>query len=415
VLEAPFTLPVSKLVLKNRVAKASMSEGLADGAGRPTPGLDRLYETWARGGSALLLTGNVQVDARYLERPGNVIVEDDSALSALSSWARAAREDGALVFAQLSHPGRQVQRTVSNDPVAPSAVGAVALFGAFAKPRALTEGEIEDVIARFARAAVVMERAGFSGVQIHGAHGYLVSQFLSPRTNVREDVWGGPLENRARFLLEVVRRVRASVGAGFGVAVKLNSADFQRGGFDEDDAVKVLGMLEHEGVDFVELSGGNYESPALAGVGVSERTRAREAYFLEFARRARATTRLPIMLTGGFRSRAMMEEALLEGVDLVGLARPLAFDPGLPKKLLSGELERAATPEARTLVRALQPLADVAWSVAQMGRMARGLAPKATLSPTLAIARMFSQDLWRGLARKLSPSARARPALARAS
>jgi len=413
-LTDPLTLPDSMIKLTDRIAKASMSEGLADPTtGRPTDGLERLYRAWARGGSALLLTGNVQIDGRFLERPGNVVVEDERFLPELTAWAQAARENGAHVFAQLNHPGRQVQRIVSSAPVAPSAGDAVRLLGAFAAPRALEVDEIEEVIGRFVRAAVVMERAGFSGVQIHGAHGYLVSQFLSPLTNCRTDAWGGPLENRARFLLEIVRRVRAAVGSGFGVAVKLNSADFQRGGFDEDDAMKVLGLLERESVDFVELSGGNYESPA--GVGVSERTLAREAYFLDFARRARDATSTVIMLTGGFRSRAMMEAALAEGIDLIGLARPLAFDPDLPNKLMSGALERAATPDARTPIRALQPLADVAWSVAQMERIARGLAPKANLSPTLAVAAMLAKDIRRAIARKLARPAAPPPALARAS
>ncbi|MBL8609026.1 MAG: NADH:flavin oxidoreductase/NADH oxidase family protein [Myxococcales bacterium] len=408
-----FTLPASKIVVSNRIAKASMSEAMADLRGRPTEALERLYRAWSAGGAGLLLTGNVQVDARYLERVGNVIVEDDAALAELSSWARAAREHGAHVFMQVSHPGRQVQRVVSGSPVAPSAVPAVKLLGTFARPRALEPAEIEDIVARFALVARVAERAGFSGVQIHGAHGYLVSQFLSPLTNRRTDAWGGSLEGRAKFLLDVVARVRAAVSPGFGVAVKLNSADFQRGGFEEGDALKVLAMLEGRGVDFVEISGGNYEAPALVGEGVAERTRAREAYFLDFAARARAATSLPIMLTGGFRSRAVMEEALTSGaVDLVGVARPLAFDPNLPKKLLAGEVDRATAPPVRARVRAFQPLAEVAWFAAQMQRIAAGLEPSATLSAEVAMARMLGSDFARSFARLVARLGRRGPAAA---
>jgi 2,4-dienoyl-CoA reductase-like NADH-dependent reductase (Old Yellow Enzyme family) len=398
----PLTLPASGLTFKNRIVKASMSEGLADAAGHPTVALERLYRAWARGGAGMLLTGNVQVDGEYLERIGNVVLEDDSALAALGQWARAAREEGTHVFMQLSHPGRQVHRLVTSKPVAPSAV-AMKLGGAFAKPRALESAEIEDIIARFARAARIAERAGFSGVQIHGAHGYLVNQFLSPLANVRTDVWGGDIAARARFLIELVRRVRAAVGPSFGVGVKLNSADFQRGGFGEDDAIEVLRMLEAEGVDFVEISGGNYEAPALVGEGVSARTRAREAYFLEFAQRARAATKLPLLLTGGFRSRAAMDEAIASGaIDMVGLARPLAFDPELPNKLLRGEADRAVAPNIRTFVRAAQPLAEVAWYASQMARIARGEKPRASLSAGLAIAEMLALDVSRALRRKLA-------------
>ena len=409
-LDRAFTLPASRVVVPNRIAKASMSEGLADVEGRPTPRLERLYQAWADGGAGLLLTGNVQVDGRYLERVGNPIVEDDRFLPELTSWARAARSGGAAVFAQISHPGRQVQRAVANDPVAPSAGPAVALLGSFARPRALEDAEIEGIVRRFATTARVLDRAGFSGVQIHGAHGYLVSQFLSPLTNRREDRWGGSLENRARFLLEVVRRVRASVGDGFGVAVKLNSADFQRGGFEQGDALAVLAMLEGEGVDFVEISGGNYEAPALVGEGVSERTRAREAYFLEFAAEARSATRLPLMLTGGFRSRAVMDEALAAGtIDLVGVARPLAFDPALPKKLLSGEVDRATAPAVVARVRRTQPLAEVAFFAEQMQRVARGLSPDPTLSPEVAMVRMLTTDLERSVARRACRALARRP------
>lgn len=198
----------------------------------------------------------------------------------------------------------------------------------FGRPQAASEAEIEDVIHRFGDAAEVLERAGFDGVQVHAAHGYLLSQFLlpPPRVNARTDCYGGSLENRARLLLGCVRAMREPVSKDFLIAVKLNSADFQRGGFDQPDALEVMRMLEDEHLDFVEPSGGSYEQGASFGdFGPERPTPPREADFLDFARKARTVTRTPLLLTGGFRTRAIMEAALEEGAcDLVGLARPLS-------------------------------------------------------------------------------------------
>jgi 2,4-dienoyl-CoA reductase-like NADH-dependent reductase (Old Yellow Enzyme family) len=389
-------------ILSNRLAKASMTEALADVDDHPTAQHVRLYERWAEGGASLLLTGNVMVDARYLERPRNVVVEDARGLHALSLWARAARGRGGHAWMQISHPGRQTARYVASEPVAPSAGPAVQMWKTFARPRALRADEIPSIIERFATAASVAELAGFTGVQIHGAHGYLISQFLSPLTNSRADEWGGSLENRARFLLEIVRAVKARVSPSFCVSVKLNSADFQRGGFGEDDALLVASWLEAERIDLLEVSGGNYESPALFG---SERTRAREAYFVEFARKLRATTTTPLMVTGGFRTRAAMQEALDEGAcDVIGLARPLAFEPDLPNRLLTGQAERsAAVPIARGRMAAIS-ISEVAWHWVQMERMANGRDPDPTLSPLFAALRYATRDLVNAFLRKVRPS-----------
>ncbi|MDB4987121.1 MAG: oxidase, partial [Myxococcaceae bacterium] len=257
-----------------------------------------------------------------------------------------------------------------------------------------------------------VERAGFAGVQVHSAHGYLLSQFLSPLTNKRTDEWGGTLDNRARVLREIIRAIRASTARGFTLAVKLNSADFQRGGFDEDEALQVVRWLAEDGVDLVEISGGNYESPAMVGAGVAASSIAREAYFLEFARRVRAVSRVPLMVTGGFRSGAAMDSALREdALDLVGLGRPLLLEPDLPRRLLSGEAARAVAAPKRVGSGAFSSFAETAYYDAQIARMGRGLSPEHALSPYRGIRMFFARELARLFGRWLGrATCRALPA-----
>ena len=341
-LATPLTL-ASGVVLKNRLGKSAMTEGLADPANRATAAHARLYRRWAEGGAGLLITGNVQVSRRHLERPGNVAIEGPQsaeAMAALSAYAAAASAGGAACYVQLSHAGRQTPITVNAHPKAPSAIP-VALPGKqFGVPEALSEAEIDGLIVAFGHAAAVCRAAGFAGVQLHGAHGYLLSSFLSPLANQRTDRFGGSLEKRARFLLEAVRAAKATAGPGFGVAVKLNSADFQRGGFAVEESRLVAQMLEAEGIDFLEISGGNYEQPRMMdsdGLSPGEaRSARREAYFLAEAERLRAAVRTPLMVTGGFRSAAAMAAAIDGGAcDIVGLARPLCTDPDGPARLLA--------------------------------------------------------------------------------
>lgn len=275
------TLPNGQ-VLPNRIMKSALSEALADKRNAPAHRLEQLYRTWSQGGYGLIITGNVMVDRTQLGEPGNVVIEDDRDLQALTRWAATTKDAGIPTWVQLNHPGRQAGLlTLGHTPVAPSPVP-LNLPGA-PTPRELTSAEIEDIIERFATAAAVCEAAGFAGVQVHGAHGYLVSQFLSPLSNRRDDEWGGDPEGRMRFVLEVVRRIRSRVSSGFTVAVKLNSADFQRGGFTEEESREVVAALAKEGLDLIEVSGGSYESPAMTGSAAAS-TRAREAYFLEYAR-----------------------------------------------------------------------------------------------------------------------------------
>ena len=336
-------------VLPNRIAKAAMTEGMATPDGRPTPELERLYGIWSDGGAGMLLSGNIIVDRDHLERPGNVVIEnepDNAMKTRLANWAKAATRGGNHFWAQISHGGRQTQKLVNPHPKSSSDVQLALPGGQFGKPEPLTKDEIADLVDRWAIAARTCQEAGFTGVQIHGAHGYLISQFLSPRVNLRTDDYGGSLENRARFLLEIVAAVRAAVGPSFPISVKLNSADFQKGGFDFGDSLQVVKWLEAASVDLIEISGGTYEQPKLLGVAgqedevapqVAPSTEAREAYFVDFAKAMQAEVSVPLMVTGGFRTRSAMVQALESGAaDVIGLGRPMCLDTRAPAQLLAG-------------------------------------------------------------------------------
>ena len=349
-LNAPLTLPCG-LILKNRLVKAAMTEGLAGPDGLPNEQLVRLYRTWAQSGVAVLITGNVMVDGTHLERPGNVILDQElnpAGLAAFTAWANAGSANGCQMWMQISHPGRQTQKRVNPAPKSASDIGLNLPGGRFARPQPLNTGEIGLLIQRYAAAARQARACGFSGVQIHAAHGYLISQFLSPRSNRRTDEWGGSLDNRARLLRSIVAAVRAQTGNDFAVSVKLNSSDFQQGGFGADDARQVVRWLEDDGVDLIELSGGTYEQPRMLEFdGIDPRedirlrasTRAREAFFQGFAAELKEEVSAPLMVTGGFRSAAGMAEAIaVDGISAIGIGRPLCGDPLCTQKLLhSGE------------------------------------------------------------------------------
>lgn len=379
-LQQALTLPNGSR-LKNRLAKSAMSEALGTTDNHATEALVRLYGRWAAGGIGLLITGNAMIDRRALGEPNNVAIEDDSDMPLLQRWAAAGQADGTQLWVQLNHPGRQSPKGLNAENVSPSAVPfSPALQAFFAPPRALTEDEIVALIQRFARSAGIVKRAGFSGVQIHAAHGYLVSQFLSPLTNQRSDQWGGSAENRRRFVLEVYRAMRAEVGPTFPIGIKLNSADFQQGGFSEDESLAVIQALHKEGIDLVELSGGTYEAPAMSDQKRHRAsTLAREAYFLEFAEKVRTAVPVPLMVTGGFRSLGGMATALSSGaMDLIGLARGLAIEPDLPQRLLAGQEPQYAVRPISTGIKAIDRMAlmEVVWYSRQLRRMAKGQAPK---------------------------------------
>lgn len=383
-LASSLTLPCGQ-VLPNRLMKSALSEGLADRRGAPDHRLERLYDTWAAGGYGLVITGNVMVDARQLGEPGNVVVENERNLDQLTRWAKTTQNHGVPIWMQINHPGRQANpMALRQQCVAPSAI-AMKIPGA-RTPRALSGAEIEEIIERFATTAAVAETAGFNGVQLHAAHGYLIAQFLSPLSNRRDDEWGGDPERRMRFILETVRRVRSRVSPSFAVGVKLNSADFQRGGFTERESQDVVEALSTEGLDLIEVSGGSYEAPAMMG-SASASTIAREAYFLEYARTVRAAAgTVPLAVTGGFRSRAAMDAALDSGdCDVIGLGRPTATTPDSGQVVFAGPEGRVAAHHIGfsptgllskvTDVRTLNSAIDLGWHEDQLHRIGNGDEP----------------------------------------
>ena len=411
-LNQPLTLPCGAVV-PNRICKAAMTEGLAHPDGTASAELERLYGIWSDGGSGILLSGNIQVDGDHLERPGNVIVDSalsDDAFAALQRMAAAGTRNGNHLWAQISHAGRQTQKIVNPAPKAPSAVRLRLPQSQFGEPVALTAEEIESIVERFVNCAVTCKEAGFTGVQFHSAHGYLLSQFLSPLTNQREDEWGGTLENRARALIAIVTRAREALGADFPISVKLNSADFQKGGFDFDDSLTVAKWLAEAGVDLLEISGGTYEQPRLLNLdgvepieeqSLARSTLAREAYFVDFAKAMREQLSVPIMVTGGLRRREVMNHVLeTGGADMIGLGRPLCVDADGPNRLLNGEDELARYEDSLSLlpgwlmwltkfntVRTINSFATQFWFYEQIANIGRTGAtdPKLTvLSATMA-------------------------------
>jgi 2,4-dienoyl-CoA reductase-like NADH-dependent reductase (Old Yellow Enzyme family) len=373
--------------LRNRIAKAAMEEGMAGHAQLPDERLITLYRRWGAGGAGLLITGNVMVHAEALTGPGGVVLDADSPLEPFAAWAQAGKAGGAAMWMQISHPGRQVQANMPGVVWGPSdkAVDLGRLSKQFGRPVAMTPDQIQATITRFATTARRAELAGFDGVEVHAAHGYLLSQFLSPLVNTRTDDWGGSLENRARLLLEIVRAIRAAVSPGFAVAVKLNSADFQRRGFDADDAHKVIDMLAPLGVDLVEVSGGSYESPAMTGRPTDARTAAREAYFLELAAELATTSPVPLMLTGGITRRQTAEDVLANNVAVVGMGTALAVTPDLPVRWHEGAAAAGSLRPVTWSNKALSSLALMAQVRHQMRRMAAGKSPAVRVGPARAL------------------------------
>jgi len=381
-LDQPFTLPCGQTI-PNRIVKSAMSEYMSDQSGIPHEGFARLYRRWAEGGVGINISGNVMIDRRSREEHRNTIIEDRRHLEELKRWATAGQVNGTQLWIQVNHPGRQARGHASTRIVSASDIQLPFLQAVFKKPEPLTEDGIQDIITRFGNTAEIVKDAGFSGVQIHSAHGYLSSQFLSPITNRRTDKWGGSIENRARFLLSIYAEIRNRVGSSFPIGVKINSADFQRGGFNEADSLIVIDMLSKVGIDLIEISGGTYENPAMVGTAVKESTKKREAFFADFIIKARQRTSTPLLLTGGFRTKTVMEDALQNNeLDFVGLARPFAVNPDLPNQLMNGTIDKLDSEELSTGIKFIDGIAvlDVYWYADQMKRMSKGKEPDPNLS-----------------------------------
>jgi 2,4-dienoyl-CoA reductase-like NADH-dependent reductase (Old Yellow Enzyme family) len=394
-LTQPLCLPNGR-VIRNRLAKAATSETLATYGNNPTPSLARLYQRWASSGIGLLITGNVMIDRRALGEPGNVVIEDEADLPLLQQWARSATDQGASIWVQLNHPGKQSTKGLNAGNLAPSAVPfGKEMAALFETPREATLAEIKDIIQRFGRSAAICKKAGFSGVQIHAAHGYLINQFLSPHHNQRNDEWGGTAEKRRRFLLAVYAEIRQQVGSNFPVAIKLNSADFQRGGFTEEESLATVQALVDAGIDLVEISGGTYET----GVAQPQKASslAREAYFIEFAEKVRAAVPVPLMVTGGFRSVAGMDAAIRSGaVDVVGIARLMVIDPDAPAALLRGQDSKQHVRPIKTGIKQIDSLGlmEVLWYALQVKRIAAGGEPRPNESGLWALVKSLVMSGW---------------------
>ncbi|CAF1053648.1 unnamed protein product [Rotaria sp. Silwood1] len=348
----PFELPCG-LKLSNRIVKASMEEMLGSGDNQPNEYIYRLYERWAKGSFGLILTGNVQIDERYPGLMTDMMIpsKDKIDIEKWKKYANVCQSHGTPAIVQINHAGRQSpsgKRPFREPPIAPSPVPLSIGNNIFARtlrrlvistPHEMTRVQIDEAVTKFVEAAEIMVKAGFAGVELHGSHGYLISSFLSPKTNKRNDEYGATPKDRMMFLFRIIDAIRAIVPQTFAVGVKLNSADFSTGGLTEEEAHDQIRWIdEHGGIDFIEISGGTYEAPAMAGSEHdtrSERTKRREAYFIEFAAKVRKTTKIPLIVTGGFRTREGMNDAIRsDACDLVAIARPVCIEFNLPQILL---------------------------------------------------------------------------------
>ncbi|CEL03628.1 Putative Catalytic activity: NADH acceptor <=_ NAD() reduced acceptor [Aspergillus calidoustus] len=349
------------LVLPNRLVKAAMAEGLADKGHLPGERISRVYSEWAKGGWGALLTGNIQVDVQHLGGYGDLATRSYQAdepqfLDPWKQYANACQSHGTPAIAQICHPGRQSPRGAGErglfaQTIAPSAIplnmgtgvaASIVRNIVFGSPRAMSKSDIDHVVAQFVNCARVLAQCGFSGIEIHAAHGYLLSQFLSPASNDRQDEYGGSAKRRALIVIEIIQQIRKAVPASFCIGIKLNSADHNASDFE--DTMTQIQLFSEAGIDFLEISGGSYEDPTMMGRGVrdesspakSQSTAAREAFFLDFAAQTRKQfPDITLLLTGGFRSREGIEAALKAGVcDLVGIGRPAVLRPDFPRLMM---------------------------------------------------------------------------------
>lgn len=395
-LFTPITLP-NGTTIKNRFFKSAMSEGMGTRDFQPKKNIATLYKRWAEGGTGLIITGNIMVDPKGTAEPGNIVFDKNSNMEILKNWAKQGQQHGAKVMVQLNHPGKQAPKTVSKQTVAPSAVPlGNGLNKLFSTPRALATNEVEELIQKFVTSAKVAKEAGFSGVQIHAAHGYLISQFLSPHDNRRTDKYGGSLENRMRFLKEIYLGMREELGKDFNIGIKINSTDFKEDGLTEEDSLKTIIELADLGLDFVEISGGTYERPAMMGA-TSKSTN--QVFFAEYSKKLKQKIEIPVVVTGGIRSINAMNTLLNNNTtDFIGIARPLTIDPNIPNKIKQGTYTIVETTRVSTGVKKLDKifgsLLGIVYYQVLMQNIAKGKEPKATKNawPSL-IQAVYNQGL----------------------
>ena len=395
-LFTPITLP-NGTTIKNRFFKSAMSEGMGTRDFQPKKNIATLYKRWAEGGTGLIITGNIMVDPKGTAEPGNIVFDKNSNMEILKDWAKQGQQHGAKVMVQLNHPGKQVPKTIAKETVAPSTVPlGNGLNKLFSTPRALTTSEVEELVQKFVTSAKVAKEAGFSGVQIHAAHGYLISQFLSPHDNRRTDKYGGSLENRMRFLKEIYLGMREELGKDFTIGIKINSTDFKEDGLTEEDSLKTIIELANLGLDFVEISGGTYERPAMMGA-TSKSTN--QVFFAEYSKKLKQKIEIPVVVTGGIRSINVMNTLLNDNTtDFIGIARPLTIDPNIPNKIKQGTYTIVETTRVSTGVKKLDKifgsLLGIVYYQVLMQNIAKGKEPKATKNawPSL-IQAVYNQGL----------------------
>jgi len=328
---------IAGLELKNRLVRSATAERMCDEDGRPEQAMIDLYADLARGGVGLIVTGHAFVHESGKAHPTMTAVHRDDLVPSLRALGEVVHQEGGKVVMQINHAGRQTsEETIGRNPVAPSPVPR---GKGGPRPHELTEAEIRELVAAFGRAAGRAKEAGFDGVQLHGAHGYLINQFCSPASNWRHDRWGGSIARRLRFLEEVAAAARDEVGGDYPLLIKLGVQDFVRDGLTLDDGVEIVRHLSDWGLDAVEISCGMGATSARKDILRPDD----EAYFLPQARRAREATDLPIILVGGMRSLAVMESILEEGTaDFISMSRPLIREPDLPNQWREGRTEPAA-------------------------------------------------------------------------
>lgn len=395
-LFTPITLP-NGTTIKNRFFKSAMSEGMGTRDFQPKKNITTLYKRWAEGGTGLIITGNIMVDPKGTAEPGNIVFDKNSNMEILKNWANQGQQHGAKVMVQLNHPGKQAPKTIAKETVAPSAVPlGNGLNKLFSTPRALTTSEVEELVQKFVTSAKVAKEAGFSGVQIHAAHGYLISQFLSPHDNRRTDKYGGSLENRMRFLKEIYLGMREELGKDFTIGIKINSTDFKEDGLTEEDSLETIVELANLGLDFVEISGGTYERPAMMGA-TSKSTN--QVFFAEYSKKLKQKIEIPVVVTGGIRSINAMNTLLNDNTtDFIGIARPLTIDPNIPNKIKQGTYTIVETTRVSTGVKKLDKifgsLLGIVYYQVLMQNIAKGKEPKATKNawPSL-IQAVYNQGL----------------------
>lgn len=383
----PLDLPCG-VQLKNRIVKSAMSDSLGDGQGNPSDVQAQLYQMWAEGGVGLSLIGEVQVTAACPEKPGNLVLTADADLEAMAHLARRGAAQGAHIWPQLGHAGALAHPPIAT-PLGPSALELEGVRCA-----ELTTTQIKALPEQYAQAAKLAQQVGFGGVLIHAAHGFLLSQFLSPLFNHRADRYGGSIANRFRIIADIIAAVRARVGPAFPIGIKINATDALEGGLSGHDALAVVEMLDATSIDLIDISGGTY----FPGAPASSESKASDGpYFADFAKRARKATSVPIVLTGGITTQAQAVAVIEDGIaDFVGLARALVVTPDLPRVWQSGASADPVFPRFD----APPPGGITAWYTMRMTALAEARAASFDMSPQDALDAYLARDaarcaLWR--------------------